>query len=173
MMECSGEKLFLMQQVYSTLFSLNNKLQIRGDEYLEGLTSRQLMTMMAIIHLPEDETTLNNIARKLGTSKQNVKQMVNIIEKKGYVVVVPSKSDKRSYNVKITEYGKQTLFECSERGISFFEDVFNGFSKEELELLWNFLKRLYRFDNEEQDGFEEEINLKMDLNLKKEQNKNK
>jgi DNA-binding MarR family transcriptional regulator len=173
MVEYSREKLFLMQQVYSTLFSLSNKLQIQGDEYLKGLTSRQLMTMMAIIHLPEDGTTLNNIARKLGTSKQNVKQIVTIIERKGYVVITSSESDKRSYNVKITESGKQVLFECSERGMIFFEDVFKDFSKEELELLWNFLKRIYRFDNEEQDGFEEEINLKMDLNLKKGQNNDK
>lgn len=165
-MEHPREKLFLMQQVYSTLFSLSNKLQIRGDEYLKGLTSRQLMTMMAIIHLPEDGTTFNNIARKLGTSKQNVKQMVTIIEKKGCVVIVQSETDKRSYNVKITESGKQILFECSERGVVFFEDVFKDFSEEELELLWSFLKRMYRFDDEEQDGFEEEINLEMESNPK-------
>ncbi|MDP4093106.1 MAG: MarR family transcriptional regulator, partial [Bacillota bacterium] len=73
-------ELFLMQQTYATLFSLANKIQVKGDKYLEGLTSRQYMTMIAIAHLPENETTLNNIARKLGTTKQSVKQLITIIE---------------------------------------------------------------------------------------------
>ena len=162
MVKYSKEKLFLMQQVYSNLFSLANKLQIRGDEYIEGLTSRQLMTMIAITHLPKDETTLNNIARKLGTSKQNAKQLITNLAKKNYIVVVSSEYDKRSYNVKITALGKQVLWECSEKGTRFFIDVFNGFSNEELEILWSFLKRLYRFDGEELDGFEEEITFTRD-----------
>lgn len=74
--------LFFMQQAYATLFSVLNKIQIRGDEYFGNLTSRQFMTIVAILHLPEDETTINNIARKLGTSKQNVNTLINSIEKK-------------------------------------------------------------------------------------------
>ncbi|WP_368086867.1 hypothetical protein [Paenibacillus sp. yr247] len=51
--------------------SLANKIQMKGDAYFENLTSRQYMAMMAIAHLQEDETTLNNIARKLGTEPPN------------------------------------------------------------------------------------------------------
>jgi DNA-binding MarR family transcriptional regulator len=155
MVENPSDKLFLMQQVYATLFSLTNKLQIRVDERLEGLTSRQLMTMIAIIHLPEDKTTLNNIARKLGTSKQNVKQLVANMENKGYVVTLPSEHDGRSYNIRITEPGKQSLLKNGEIGNNMFLDTFKDFSTEELETLWSLLKKLYRFYGEEQDGFEE------------------
>jgi len=160
MVEIPNDKLFLMQQVYATLFSLSNKLQIKGDEYLAGLTSRQLMAMIAIVHLPEDGTTLNNIARKLGTSKQNVKQLITSIENKGYVVTLPSDRDRRSYNVRITETGKQAMLECGERGYQFFDDVFRDFTNEELETLWGLLKKAYRFDGEEQDGFEEAPDFK-------------
>lgn len=66
-------ELYLMQQTYATFFSVTNKLQIQGDNYFEKLTSRQYMIMLAIAHLPEDETTLINISRKLGTSKQSAK----------------------------------------------------------------------------------------------------
>ena len=98
--------LFLMQQAYGTLFSLINKLQIAGDTYFDGLTSRQFMTIVAILHLPEEETTINNIAQKLGTSKQNANRMVAGIEKLGYVTVVPSPKDKRATNVLLTDMGK-------------------------------------------------------------------
>jgi DNA-binding MarR family transcriptional regulator len=150
---------FLRQQTYATLFPLANKLQIQGDKYLESLTSRQFMAMIAIAHLEEDETTLNNIARKLGTTKQSVKQLITIIEKKGYIVIAPSQKDKRAVNIKITESGKQAMLDCGERGMKFFSDLFKDFTVEEMEILWGLLKKLYRFDGEEQDGFEDEAVL--------------
>lgn len=153
-------EIFLMQQTYATLFSLANKLQVKGDKYLENLTSRQFMAMLAIAHLQEDETTLNNIARKLGTTKQSVKQLITIIENKGYVITIPSQKDKRAVNVKITESGKRVMLECGERGLKFFANLFKDFTTEEMEILWGLLKKLYRFDGEQQDGFEEEILLK-------------
>ena len=156
------KELFLMQQTYATLFSLANKVQVKGDQSLELLTSRQHMAMVAIAHLPEDETTLNNISRKLGTTKQSVKQLITIMEKKGYIDVVPSSKDKRAVNVKITTAGKEALLVVSEKGIFFLEELFNQFSTEELEIMWKLLKKLYSFDGEEHDGFEEEGNVEID-----------
>jgi DNA-binding MarR family transcriptional regulator len=154
----NSRKIFLSQQNFATLFSLANKLQVKGDLYLKHFTVRQMMAMIAIIHLPEGQASLNNIARKLGTSKQSVKQLINLIEANGYVITVPSGRDKRALNVVITEPGKQALFADNELGMKFFDDLFKGLTLEEMEVLWSLLKKLYRFDGEEQDGFEEEIN---------------
>ena len=154
-------ELFLMQQTYSTLFSLSNKIQVKGDKYFEEITSRQMMAMVAIIHLSEDETTLNNIARKLGTTKQSVKQLITILENKGYVVTVPSPKDKRAVNIRITESGKDIMLKCGEKSMYFFTDLFKGFTGEEIELLWTLLKKMYDFDGEEQDGFEEEAMMEI------------
>ncbi|WP_426454867.1 MarR family winged helix-turn-helix transcriptional regulator [Paenibacillus sp. S-38] len=155
----SYRELFLMHQAYATLFSLANKIQIKGDAYLEQLTSRQYMAMVAIAHLQEDEATLNNIARKLGTTKQSIKQIIDILEKKGYLLITPSPKDKRAVNVKITASGQGVMLVAAEKGIYFFTDLFKDFSTEELEQLWALLKKMYRFDGEVQDGFEEEGNL--------------
>jgi len=129
--------MFLMQQTYATLFSLANKLQVKGDQYLKHLTSRQLMTLIAIGHLPEGEASLNNIARKLGTTKQSVKQLVTLIENSGYVVTEPSQRDKRAVNVVITEAGYQVLNEDGMLGMEFFSQLFHEFSEQEMEVLWN------------------------------------
>lgn len=148
-------EMFLWQQTYATLFSLSNKLQAYGDKYIESLTSRQLMTMIAIAHLPKGEVSLNGIARKLGTTKQNVKQLVIALEKKDYITVKSSERDRRANNIEITEYGQTVFSECFTRGMSFFADLFKEFTEDELENFWGYLKKLYRFDGEEQDGFEE------------------
>jgi len=151
--------IFLMQQTYATLFSLANKLQVKGDQYLKHFTTRQMMAMIAIGHLPEGEASLNNIARMLGTTKQTVRQLVTIIESNGYAVTESSQRDKRAVNIVITELGKQALVEDYMLGLNFFNDLFQGFSLEEMELLWSLLQRLYRFDGEEQAGFEEDMRL--------------
>lgn len=148
--------LFLMQQAYGTLFSLTNKLQITGDTYFNGLTSRQFMTIVAILHLSEEETTINNIARKLGTSKQNANRMVSSIEKLGYVKVVSSPRDKRATNVHFTDLGKKKVIECAKAATDFMADLFQDFTTTELETFWHLLHKLYEFDGKHQDGFEEE-----------------
>ena len=153
--------LYLIQQIYATLFSLTNKLQIKGDEFCEQITSRQFMSLVAIIHLPENETTLNNIARKLGTTKQSVKQMITILENKGFVLTVPSQYDKRAVNVRITDAGAKAMTVCAEKSMGFFANLSRDFSIEEMEILWTLLKKLYIFDGEEQDGFEENAEFDM------------
>lgn len=155
-------ELFLMQQTYASLFTLANKVQVKGDQILVTLTSKQFMAMIAIAHLPEEETTLNNIARKLGTTKQSVKQLITIIEAKGYIETKPSPKDKRAVNVKFTNTGKQVLMEATEKGVYFLAELFKAFSMGELETLWSLFKKMYSFDGEELDGFEEDANLKMD-----------
>lgn len=151
-------ELFLMQQAIGTLFSVTNKLQAVGDQYLKDMTVRQVMLMVAIIHLPEDQTTLNNIARKLGTTKQSVKHLVEVMEKKGYVTMVPSEKDKRAVNIQITQKGREVFLGCSKSSLEYFLDVFHEFSAKELQFLWDLLKKLYRFDGKKQDGFEENVN---------------
>jgi len=151
-------ELFLMQQAVSTLFSVTNKLQAAGDQYIKKLTVRQIMVMVAIIHLPENRANLNNIARKLGTTKQSVRQPVAAMEKKGYLEMVPSEKDKRAVNVQITNEGRETFLSCNNTSLAYFADVFHDFSSEELESLWKLLKKLYCFDGRAQDGFEQDVN---------------
>ncbi|MFP3154754.1 MarR family transcriptional regulator [Lachnospiraceae bacterium ZAX-1] len=113
------------------------------------------MALMAIIHLPKNETSLNAIAQKLGTTKQNAKQLISALEKKNVVVLKHNDNDKRAYVVEITKHGKAVISESNLRGLSFFSELFRDFSTEEMETLWNLMKKLYRYDGKEQDGFEE------------------
>ena len=57
------------------------------------------------------------------------------------------------------------MLKCGELGIYLLADFFKDFSSSEIETLWVLLKKLYRFDGEEQDGFESEgvLDLGQDL----------
>ncbi|PEZ03931.1 MarR family transcriptional regulator [Bacillus sp. AFS018417] len=156
------KELHFMQQSYATLFSVVNKVQTRGDEYMEILTARQHMALIAIAHLPSESTTLINIAKKLGTTKQTANKLTTSLVKKGYVKTMPSKMDKRSINIEITPEGKKALIACSEKSTYFLADMFHDFTTDEIKTFWRLLQKLYRFDGEEQDGFEENANLEVE-----------
>lgn len=155
------KELSLMQQVYATFFSVTNKIQSSGDEYLEELTSRQYMTIVSILHLSIEENNINNIAKKLGTSKQNAQKIVSSLAKKGYIEITPDERDRRYVNVNLTDLGKEVTVACSEKMINFMADLFGEFSLEELETLWKLLIKLFRFDGIEHDGFEKEATDKI------------
>lgn len=149
-----------IQQTYSNLFLVSNKIQMVSDKYCEPFTSRQYMAMLAILHLPEDETSYINIAQKMGTTKQNVTQIIKSLEKKKYVYIEDSKKDKRSVNVVISPMGKQAMIECGEDGsIHLMADLFKNFTEDEIDVLQKLLGKLYAFDGVSVDGYEEEINM--------------
>ncbi|QEY91595.1 Transcriptional regulator, MarR family [Bacillus amyloliquefaciens] len=103
-----------------------------------------------------------NIAKKLGTTKQTANKLISSLAKKGYVHTVPSKLDKRAINIEITPEGKKALISCSEKSTYFLADMFHDFTTDEIETFWRLLQKLYRFDGEEQDGFEEKAHLKVE-----------
>jgi len=148
-----AKDLFFSQQALAALFSVTNKLQMRGDNYLGGgLTIRQMLAIPAIIHAPDGKSTINHIARTLGTTKQNAKQIVGAMEKKKYLSVTPSEQDKRAVNIRITPEGEQAFSACSERTDVFLADIFHNFSTEDLETFCTLLNKLYRFDGAEQNS---------------------
>lgn len=149
------QDLFFAYQAFAALFSVTNKLQMQGDKYLRDLSIRQVLAVAAIIHLPDGKTTINNIARKLGTTKQSAKQILDIMKKKKYLAIEPNERDKRAVNVTITPQGEPVIKACSERTDEFLADIFHDFTTEDMETLWTLLQKLYRFDGTGQDGYEE------------------
>lgn len=151
------QELHYMQQIYSDMFIVMNKIQSYGDKCMQELTSRQYMAILAILHLPREETTFINISRKLGTTKQNVSTMLNGLEKKGLVKTVPDERDKRSVNVLVTELGMKVVAACSASGILLFEEIFHNFTFAELEVMRTFLKKFRHILGNGRDGFEEQV----------------
>ena len=146
--------LFFAQQTLSILFSVTNKLQMQGDKQLQDITIRQMLAIPALIHAPNGMATVNHLARSLGTSRQNAKQIVDAMERKGYLSIAPSEQDRRAVNITVTPEGQKAFRTCSERTDEFLAHIFNWFSSEELENFCNLLQKLYCFDGAGPDGFD-------------------
>ena len=145
-----AKDLFFAQQTLVTLFSVTNKLQMQGDKHLQDITIRQMLAIPALVHAPDGKATINHLARSMGTTKQSAKQIVDAMERKGYLSVAPSEQDKRAVNVAVTPEGQHTFGICSERTDEFLASMFDDFTTEDLKTLCTLLQKLYRFDSAEQ-----------------------
>ena len=152
-----AKDLFYAQQALVTLFSVTNKLQMQGDKHLQDITIRQMLAIPALVHAPDGKATINHLARSMGTSKQSAKQIVDAMERKGYLSVVPSEQDKRAVNVAVTPEGQKAFRICSERTDEFLANIFCNLDSAELETLCLLLKKLYCFDGTEQESFDGHI----------------
>lgn len=140
------EMLCKMQKVYASLFATVNKLQACADASTGGLTSRQYLLLTTITKMVPEEATLNNIANKLATSKQNVNKLVTMLEEKGFVKVVPSKADKRAVNVSVTKKGEKAVEKSTINVFQFYSNVFKGFPDHEIDDLQTLINKMAAFD---------------------------
>ena len=140
------KKLFFAQKSLAALFSVTNKLQMQGDKYLQDMTIRQMLAIPALIHAPNGKATINYIAAQMGTTKQNAKQIVDIMERKEYLEVSPNEEDKRALSVAVTSKGHQAFSKCSKLTDEFLADIFIDFTADDLEKFCKFLEKLYSFD---------------------------
>ena len=138
--------LFHAQQILMALFTVTNKLQMHGDKHLQDITIRQMLAIPALIHAPHGKATINHLARSMGTTKQSAKQIVDALERKGYLAVTPSDLDKRAVQVSITPEGQRAFFTCSERTDEFLADIFADFSTDDLANLCKLLQKLQHYD---------------------------
>jgi len=136
------QEMYLAHQAIGALFSATNKLQVQGSNYLQELSIRQSMVMATLVHLPQEEATINTIARLLGTSKQSAKQIIDAMEKKGYVAVGPNAQDKRALSVTITPEGARVNQRCVQRYNDFAAEAFKDFDPGDLETMLALLAKL-------------------------------
>jgi len=148
-----AKDLFYAQQTLVALFSVTNKLQMQGDKHLQDITIRQMLAIPALVHAQDGKATINHLARSMGTTKQSAKQIVDAMERKGYLSVAPSEQDKRAVNITVTVEGQKAFNDCSERTDEFLADIFSNFTTEDLETLCTLLQKLYRFDRLGQEDF--------------------
>jgi len=138
-----NRKLILMQEIYETIKSLSQKLDKEDDKYFKSLTTRQYMVIQSILHSPNGETTMIELAKKLDTTKQNINKLIPILEKKGYAKRSACENNKRAVNIKVTDSGVLAMKEHAIINASFLADIFNGLSEDEMESLLRLLKKLH------------------------------
>ncbi|MCL2718769.1 MAG: MarR family transcriptional regulator [Lachnospiraceae bacterium] len=128
---------------FGSIFLLANKLQIWGDTIIPALTTKQFFLLIFILKMNIDKPTIKDIADFTGTSRQNVKKMLERLAALGYVSFSPSESDARALIVTLTEKTFTFFSESEQKGAEALTELFKDISDDELEPAIQIVNKLF------------------------------
>jgi len=113
------------------LSAFDNRYQACADSFFEEITWKQFFAIICI-NLCDENPTLNQLAEIMGSSHQNVKQILLKLEKIGFVELVKDEKDKRKQRVFITERCMEFCKIHEKESEDIIQRIFGGISDEDI-----------------------------------------
>lgn len=130
--------------IFGSIFLLANKLQVIIDRGLAGygITAKQWFLMAVLDEFFSQPPTLSELAEAMGSSHQNVKQIALKLEQKGFLAMERDREDGRAMRIRLTERCYQIWENRQEQDQTFFRELFQDISPEELRIFHDGVKKL-------------------------------
>lgn len=113
------------------LSAFENRFQACADRFFRQITWKQFFAIICV-NLCKESPTINDLARVMGSSHQNVKQILLKLEKKGFIRMIPDEKDKRKQRIALTE---ECLAFCEKNDCQsreMIEKMYQGIPEEQL-----------------------------------------
>lgn len=134
----------LQKYIFGEVFLISNKLQAIGDEFLGELTTKQWFLCVVINEFFQGvNPSLSEVADRMGTSRQNVKQIALKLEKKGFLEINKDEKDSRILRLNLTEGCGKYWQSRGSKDQEFLNFIFNSMEIEELMQMFNSLDKFY------------------------------
>ena len=128
--------------LFGLFFAFHNRLQAVGDSFYEEITCKQFFLLACMNLYPEEAPTANELAKTMGCSRQNVKEILNSLEKKQFVRLETDESDKRKKRVYLTEQAKLMGAKYQQKEIEFLKHLYEGVSNEEVDSAYSIISKI-------------------------------
>ncbi len=113
------------------LSAFDNRFQAVADKLIGEISWKQFFAIICI-NLFKEAPSISELAEIMGSSHQNVKQILLKLEKKGFVSIEADISDKRCQRVVVTEECRTFCENNDERSNAAVSTLFKDISEEEL-----------------------------------------
>lgn len=128
--------------LFGLFFAFHNRLQAVGDSFYEEITCKQFF-LLACMNLYQDQApTANELAKTMGCTRQNVKEILNSLEKKQLIRFEVDEGDKRKRRVYLTENALRMSDKYYEKETSFMEYLYKGISDEEIDQAYRIISKI-------------------------------
>lgn len=128
--------------LFGFFFAFSNRLQAVADNIYEGVTCKQFFLMVCMNLFEDEPPTANDLAKVMGCTRQNVKEILVSLEKKGLVSLVPHKTDKRKRIVMLSRKALDISAKYHSRDMEFLGKLYEGVTEEEIKSIYLFLTKL-------------------------------
>jgi len=133
------------EYVFGSILLLANKMQIWGDKILEDLTLKQWFLLMLISKMKKINPTINEVSEFTGTSRQNVKKMLEQLEENNYLKINKSKTDARALNVSLLRKTYDYFAENEKKCTIAVNNLFSDITDDELSFTTKTFDKLHVF----------------------------
>lgn len=113
------------------LSAFDNRLQAKADRFFEEISWKQFFAIICI-NLCKEPPTIKELAGIMGSSHQNVKQILLKLEKKGFVDILVDQADKRKQRVMLTEKTRVFCEEHDEGSSRIMVQMFKDIPREQI-----------------------------------------
>lgn len=115
------------------LSAFENRFQAVADSTMKEISWKQFFAIICI-NMCKEKPTVKELAEIMGSSHQNVKQILLKLEKKGFVSITADESDKRKQRIELTEYCKEFCAKNDDMAMNIMRKMFEGVSNEQLQV---------------------------------------
>lgn len=113
------------------LSAFDNRFQAVADKTMKEISWKQFFAIVCI-NLCKESPTIKELAEIMGSSHQNVKQILLKLEKKGFVNLTVDEEDRRKQRVMLTEKCIKFCNDNNEISNKAVEAMFKGIPQEQL-----------------------------------------
>ena len=128
--------------LFGLFFAFHNRLQAAGDSFYEEITCKQFFLLACMNLYQEEAPTANELAKTMGCSRQNVKEILNSLEKKQLIRLEVDEGDKRKRRVYLTEKALLMSDKYSEKETTFMEYLYKDISDEEIDSAYRIISKI-------------------------------
>lgn len=141
-MRFSGTTENQRKAIFNTLFIAGNKLQTLFDNHIPEISLKQFM-LLSIVRQSKEQLTFTQLGELLGCSRQNIKKLAAVLEKKDFISIQQSPSDTRALCIcpteKVNDYFLNDFSVYQEE----LKYLFEVYTDREIETLFTLLSKLY------------------------------
>ena len=115
------------------LSAFENRFQAIADGTMKEISWKQFFAIICI-NMCKEKPTVKELAEIMGSSHQNVKQILLKLEKKGFVSITIDENDKRKQRIELTDYCREFCEKNDEMTMRIMKKMFEGVSEEQLQI---------------------------------------
>lgn len=115
------------------LSAFENRFQAVADKTMEEISWKQFFAIICT-NMCKEPPTIKELAEIMGSSHQNVKQILLKLQKKGFVEILTDEKDKRKQRVILTGYCREFCKKNDGAAMNVMKMMFDGITEEELQV---------------------------------------
>lgn len=113
------------------LSAFENRFQAMADKQM-GVISWKQFFLIICINMCRENPTIKELAEIVGSSHQNVKQLLLKLESKGFITIYIDENDKRKQRIGLTDYCIEFCNRNDDMSSRIMSQMFSGISEKDL-----------------------------------------